>query len=260
MDKSLKFILFNSTLAFVSAFIITTVIHEGGHFVSYFLFGAKPTLYHNYVQTLAQQLSLNVKVISGLAGPFSSLFQGIIFGLLVTGLQKSNARYLLYLWLSLLGFINFFGYLVMTPLSTAGDTGQVAELLHLGYPIRIIIAITGFILLIFAVMKMGKYFSIFIPNESARKSKAKYVYHVMFFPIIIGSLFNTLLAFPVVSVLSIVYPATSPYVIMSSFSVILKSTPQQSTRSEIETGIMKWLVLLVLCALILNRLLTLGVG
>jgi hypothetical protein len=205
-------------------------------------------------------LSLHVKVISALAGPLSSLFQGIIFGLLITRQQKNNARHLLYLWLGLLGFVNFFGYLVMTPLSTAGDTGQVAELLNIAYPIRIIIAFAGFVLLLFVVIKIGKNFSIFIPEETNGKSKAKYVYHVMFFPIIIGSLFNTLLAFPVVSVLSIVYPATSPYVIMSSFSFILKSTSQQSTRSEIETGVMKGLIFLALGAIIVNRLMTLGVG
>ena len=260
MDKSYKNILINSTLAFIAAFIFTTFIHEFGHFISYSMFGANPTLFHNYVQTPDQILSLHVKVISALAGPIFSLLQGFVFVIIVYKNHKNSAAHLFYLWVALLGFVNFFGYLLMTPLSTAGDTGKVAGLLSIDYSVRIMIAIVGFALLIWIILKIGRNFSNFIPEQHNLKKKAKYVYHIMFFPIMIGGLVNTLLAFPVVAILSIIYPATSSYVIMSSFGSILKASNQQAISSEIEDKINKSLILLTIFAIIFNRLLTLGVG
>ncbi len=260
MSKSLKYVLINSTMAFVSAFIFTTFIHEFGHYISYFVFGANPILFHNHVQTPEQQISIHAKIISALAGPVSSLLQGIVLGFIVSKKRKNTASYLFYLWLSLLGFVNFFGYLVMTPLSTVGDTGKVAELLNIDYSVRIVTAVVGFVLLILIIFKIGKNFSTFIPAEPELKQRTKYVYHIMFFPILIGSILNTLLAFPVVAFLSVIYPATSSYVIMSSFGSILKNSNPQPTRPEFEDKIMKSFALLLLSAIILNRLLTMGVG
>lgn len=173
MTRSLKYVLINSTFAFVSAFFISTGVHELGHFISYLIFGANPTLYHNYVYTPDQQLSMHVSIISALAGPLSSLLQGIIFGAVVSRGGEGKIFHLLYLWLSLLGFINFVGYLMMTPLSTAGDTGKVAELLQVGYVYRILTAAAGFAILIFVILKIGKNFSNFIPaehNDNMRKN------------------------------------------------------------------------------------------
>ncbi len=260
MDKSFRNILINSTLVFISAFIITTINHEFGHYISYIIFGANPTLFHNFVQTPDQTLSLYVKVVSALAGPVISLFQGIVFGMIVSKGLKNTVNHLFFLWISLLGYVNFFGYLVMTPLSTVGDTGKVAELLNISYSIRILIAVVGFAILIWLILKIGKNFSNFIPAELDMKRKAKYVYTIMFFPIMIGSVVNMILAFPVVAFLSIIYPLTSSYVIMSSFGSILKNSDPQPTKPEFENRIMKSVVLLLLCAIILNRLLTIGVG
>jgi hypothetical protein len=247
-------------MAFVSAFILTTIIHELGHYLSYLVFGADPTLFHNYVQIADQPLPIYVKIISALAGPFISLLQAIFFGILVTQNRKNTTTYLVFIWLSLLGFVNFFGYLIMTPLSTVGDTGKVAELLHLAYSLRIATAVVGFILLIGIILKVGKYFSNFIPGDQNAKQRAIYVYRIMFFPIMIGSLFNTLLAFPAVALLSVIYPATSPYVIMVSFGSILKISSPNSAEPLFASHAMKPLAVLFLAAIILNRLLTLGVG
>jgi len=260
METSFRNIFINSTLAFVSAFIFTTFIHEFGHYVSYWLFGADPTLFHNYVQTPDQPLTIPVRVISALAGPVVSLVQGIVFGLVVSRREKNTGSHLFFLWLSLLGFVSFFGYLVVTPLSTTGDTGMVAELLNIDYTIRVLIAVLGMIVLLWTILKTAKTFSRFIPVQHDLKMRAKYVYHLMFFPIIIGSVVNTLLAFPVVSFLSILYPAMSPYVIMSSFSVILKTSNSKMSSPECEKHIKQSLLFLALCAILLNRLLTFGIG
>ncbi len=260
MSKPLINILLNSTMAFVSAFIFTTFFHEFGHYLSYSVFGENPTLFHNYVQTPGQQLGIGAKLVSALAGPVSSLMQGIVLALVVYKKQENTARNLFYLWLSLLGFVNFFGYLVMTPFSTVGDTGKAAELMRLDHSVRSVIAFVGLVLAIWVIRKVGKNFSVFIPADCGAKLRTKYVYHIMFFPIMIGSILNTLLAFPVAALLSVIYPATSSYVIMSSFDAILKNASPQPTKPEFEDRLMKSVMLLLLSAILLNRLLTTGVG
>jgi len=259
MNKSFRNILINSSLAFVSAFIITTFIHELSHYLSHLMFGADPTLFHNYVQTVDKPTSITANVVSALAGPVMSLVQGIFFAFLFLRKKNNSAINLLLLWISLLGYVNFFGYLVMTPFFTSGDTGKAAELLNLEYYIRFSIAIIGFVLLIWVISKTGKNFSNFISEDRDLKKRSKYVYHVMFFPIIIGSIVNSILAFPAMVLLSVIYPATSSYVIMSSFGVILKNSNSMN-KSEIEEKINSSLFLIFVCSIILNRLLTFGVG
>ncbi|MBN2365225.1 MAG: hypothetical protein EH225_04270 [Calditrichaeota bacterium] len=260
MEKPLKNTLVNSTLAFISAFFITTFIHESGHFISYIIFGADPVLYHNYVQTDDLQISKMAKIVSALAGPVISLFQGIVFALLVSIKRKNTVFYLFFLWLSLLGFVNFFGYLIMTPFSTTGDTGKAAEILEIAYLYRILIAFAGFGILIFINLKIGKYFSNFIPADLSMNMKNKYVYHIMFFPIIIGSIFKTIFAFPAPAVLSVIYPATSSYVIMISFGIILKSDGIRTEGSEIQGKIFNSMIFLSVFVILVNRLLTMGLG
>lgn len=254
-----RYILLNSTLCFVAAFLLTTFLHELGHFVAYALAGAEPILHHNFVSTPGQDLSVTARVLAALAGPATSLVQGLALAFVVHKRRGNSGLDLLFVWMSLTGIINFFGYLMMTPLSTAGDTGRVAELLQVAYPFRIGIALMGLVLVILAVLRLGRRFSDFIPvdGEDARQP---YVYRVMFVPILIGSVINSLLSFPIVTLLSVIYPATSSFVIMSCFGVILKAPASPLTPSEIEEGIPRAILAAAVAAIGLNRLLTLGLS
>lgn len=258
--NSFKYIFINSILAFVSAFILTTIIHESGHFISYYLFDAQPILYHNYVQTPDQHLSMHIIIISALAGPVISLIQGIIFAMIVARKPDNSAKDLVFLWLSLVGFINFFGYLMLTPISTKGDTGKVAEILQLPYLYRIILAVLGVAVLVFIVIKIGRYFSNFIPNEIELSKKGKYVNALVLFPILAGSMVNVLLAFPIPVILSVIYPATSSYVILCSYGLILRTENVLPQESKIEKKISKFLTIVTLIAVLLNRVLPVGSG
>ena len=261
MDKSLRNLLINSTLAFIAAFFITTIVHESGHFIAYYIYGADPVLYHNHVSIPDQNLSIHVSAIAAMAGPIASLLQGIFFSIVVTNKGEDDKVFnLCFLWLSLLGFVNFFGYLMLTPLSTAGDTGKFAELLNLDYLYRILIAIMAIIVLILIILKLGKNFGNFIPVEKDMIIKKKYVYRVMFYPILIGSVVNSIFAFPIPVFLSIFYPATSSFVIMSSFGVILRSPGTQKSTVEATKKIDKSIILLTISLIIINRLLTMGLG
>ena len=91
--------------------------------------------------------------------------------------------------------------------------------------------------------------------------KNKYVNHILLYPIIAGSVINSILSFPVVTMLSVIYPATSSWVIMCSYGVILKTTNNISGGSSIvEEKVSLFLVILLVCAVFVNRLLTMGIG
>ncbi|MEJ2637283.1 MAG: hypothetical protein P8184_18605 [Calditrichia bacterium] len=257
MHRSRRMLFINSTLAFVTAFFLTTFIHEGGHFIAYLLSGAHPVMYHNYVQTPAQ-LSTGVEVIGSLAGPLISLLQGIVFGLIVYRKPGNSAGDLLMLWLSLLGFINFFGYLLLTPLSTVGDTGKAAELLQIGYPWRILTAAVGISVLIILVIRTGKYFTNFIPPERDLAAKKGYINSVLFFPILAGSVVNVAFAFPVPAALSVIYPATSSFAIMMAFGTVLRTAPMVNSGSKTGKRVSGMLLVMLPACIIINRLLTLG--
>ena len=260
MNISLRNTLVNSSLSFVAAFFLTTFIHEFGHFISYLIGGSHPVLYHNYVSAPDEELDIHFRIISALAGPVISLLQGIISSYIVIIRNKNKISSLFYLWLSLLGFVNFFGYLMMTPLSSVGDTGKAAEMLQIGSIYRILIAIAGFLILIWIIIRTGKNFSYFIPEGKNIQERRKYVYCIMFFPIIIGSLVKSLFAFPIPALISIFYTATSSFVIMISFSTILKNPIPQTGKMPVQEKISIPMVVLVLIMFIVNRLLTLGVG
>ena len=116
----------HSVLIFVSAFVSNTLIHEGAHAVVAKVAGLHPVLHHNYVSTPDKEsASTLVKILIPAAGPLMSLLQGIIFLIVLRRTDQKSLLTLFYLWLSVMGFINFVGYLMLTPVVPYGDTGRV---------------------------------------------------------------------------------------------------------------------------------------
>ena len=249
----------NSTIAFVTAFLLTTLIHEGGHFIAYLILNANPTMYHNYVQVTDQTLSNQIRIIAALAGPVISLIQGIVLFIWLKEKMKNNDYNLLGLWLCLFGFINFFGYLMLTPLSTEGDTGKVAQLLSIPFVYKTLISVFGLAAVIFVVQKTGRWFARFIPDNTEISIRRKYINMLVLFPILTGSVINSVLAFPLPSILSIIYPATSSYVILSSYGRILKTRYGTSGPSILENKISQRLVIFLLAMLFLRFIFSTGI-
>ena len=258
MKTELKYVFANSVMAFVAAFLLTTLVHESGHFISYLVFNAQPVLHHNYVLADGSDLSVMAKSISAMAGPVISLLQGILFLLIVRNRQSHSAKDFFYLWLGFLGLINFFGYLMLTPLSGVGDTGKVAQLLHIPFAIQVIISVAGLTTLIIIIFKNGKLFGDFIPRTSDLKERGKFVNAVLLFPVMIGSLINALLAFPVQVILSVIYPATSSYVVLWAYGKVLKPETQATTQSEMAGRYSLFLLGTLVVMVLINRLLIFG--
>jgi len=254
------FLLINSILVIVFAFLLTTLIHEFGHFLFYTFFKAGPELHHNYVSIPDIELSKYKLIAAALAGPLFSFIQGYTFLFLSRKRSNNSIPDLFILWLGIFGMINFFGYIMMTPLSTAGDTGKVAELLNIPYSIRILIAIIGLAILILIILNTKKQFSCFIPQTTSKKERGKYIYMILFIPIIIGSIINALFSFPVQVFLSVIYPLTSSYVVMIVFGKVLNYNQgiQLAKENPLLNKIPFSIIIPVLVVVILNRLLVYG--
>jgi len=256
----LKILFVNSLAGFVAAFLFTTFIHESGHFIAYLLSGAHPVLYHNHVRVDEPEFGTAVRIIAAMAGPVISLVQGICLGLIVVRRRSNSPQDLLLLWLCLLGLVNFFGYLMLTPISTVGDTGKAAALIGLPVIYRILISIAGIAILILLVIRLGRYFSRFIPAVGDLRQKRRYIKVLVIYPILAGSVINVLLALPVPVMLSVIYPATSSFVILSAYGSIIRTADSPAAASVPELKISRLLVLLLLAGIVVNRLLTLGLG
>ncbi len=211
--KENKIIIINSTVLYIIAFLLTTIIHEFGHAVTGLLNDSKPILHNNYVDYLAiNQLSTFRKISISLAGPLVSLIQGLLIGLLYLRIKKQTLCKLFLLWFSILGFSNFFGYLMTGPIFQAGDIGKVFSLMNVPIAAQIIIAVIGAAVLIYIAYKLTIPFLQFSYKKewtADPKSKKNFSFNIIILPWIIGSVIVTILYFPVIAVVSIIYPITS---------------------------------------------------
>jgi hypothetical protein len=259
MNNKIKLNLFiNSTSSFIAVFNLVTIFHELGHWIAYKLTGFSPILYHNAVKSNAKNITDKQEIICLAAGPLAGLLIGILAFFIMKKRNKNHFLDLILLWTSLLGFINFFGYLSLTPLSINGDTGKIAEILSLSITIKWFIAIISFLLLWFLIIKTGKKFASFIPNVE-KKEKSSFVAYIIALPLVVGSLINTIFAMPVEYSISLIYPATSSFFIFASWKEILR-TEYKDKISIVQKKISVHIILFLIIILTINRLLTTGIG
>ena len=206
-------IVVNSTILYVIAFLLTTVFHEYGHAITGLINGSQPVLHHNYVEHLSiSGLSGSKRVMIALAGPLTSLLQGVLIGLVYLKSKKDRLLRLFWLWLSVLGFSNFFGYLMTGPLFQEGDIGKVFLLLRLPIYLQILIAVIGMAILFFIAFKITRPFLKFSyqPEWLADPvSRKDFAFKIIILPWIMGALIVSILYLPVIALISIIYPFSS---------------------------------------------------
>ncbi|WP_299668159.1 hypothetical protein [uncultured Polaribacter sp.] len=205
----------NSTLLYIIAFLLTTIIHEFMHAFTGWSFDSNPVLHHNYVEHFSiEHLATNQKALIALAGPVISLIQGILSSLAYLRIRGKSHKliHLFLLWFSVLGFFNFLGYLTTGFLFHKGDIGKVYNLLNIPLWIQIFLAIIAALLLVYVAFKMtAPYLRLSYKHAWLKDGKAKmnFSFHVLFLPWLIGSLIITVLYLPVIALISIIYPIMS---------------------------------------------------
>lgn len=205
----------NSTILYVTAFLLTTMIHEFLHAIAGSFSGSNPIIHHNYVEHLSiEQLSIKQKFLIALAGPLISLTQGILSYIAYFNIREKSHKliHLFLLWFSVLGFFNFLGYLMTGFLFKNGDIGKVYTITNTPFWIQIVLAIIAASLLIFIAYKMTTPYLRFSYNKEwveNGKSRKNFSMHILFLPWVIGSVIITILYLPVIALISIIYPIMS---------------------------------------------------
>jgi hypothetical protein len=258
-------LILNSTILFVIASTLEMTLHELAHFVAAFAVGSKGSiLYHNYVTNNNEdQVSLSQTIIIKAAGPIVSLFIGIVFHWICKNQTTRNLNFLFNLYMSVFGYIGFFGYLMIAPIFEYGDTGYIFNALAFPSWLIIVLAVLGLIILYLMMRYLVRFFVEIIPGEWIKddKQRKKFIHSLIFYPLLIGIAITTLLNLPAPTTASLIAPAFSPFTIMWVYGEALsKQYPTFTTylnNGEIMQRSYKWQLLFVLIVFI-NRLLVEG--
>lgn len=259
-----KYIILNSTMLFVITTLWQQTLHELAHFVAAIYFhSSEISLHHNYVQHDMSALSLPARLTIAAAGPLFSLLIGIVFQLICSAYLKRNLLFLFYLFMSVFGYINFGGYLLIAPIFTGGDTGFVFH--ELGFPLWLTItfAIGGAVFLFFAMKMLSKYFVEMATAEIMidKSARRQFINSLVKYPLYIGICITSLLNLPVVVFLSLCYPLFSPFSLFWGFGYLL-ATPYPTTNANKEfeklTTLSPMLIVAFIVTVIINRLLVYG--
>lgn len=260
-----KNILVNSTLLFVIATLWQQSLHESGHFVSAILLHATDiSMHHNYVRHDTSTIPMSSQLLIASAEPLMSLFIGILFQLICRFFSKRNLLFLFFLFMSVFGYINFGGYLLISPFFKGGDTGFV--FLQLGFPIwlTILFAIGGAVFLFYSMKMLCRYF-VEMANAEIINDKVKrrlFINSLVKYPIYFGVVVTTLLNLPVVTLLSLIYPLFSPCTLFWGFGYMME-TPYPVTNANREMNKLNTLSPIVIIGFVLtvicNRFLVHGI-
>jgi uncharacterized membrane protein len=256
-------LLLHSVLIFVLSFILNTIIHEGAHAIMAKVCGLNPVLHHNYVSTPEREDATQlVKILIPAAGPLMSLLQGIIFLFLLRNRNQKSLNTLFFLWMSVMGFINFGGYLMLTPLVPYGDTGKVFTLLNSPQWLKWVVCLLGLAGLMKLILSLAPDFEAHVPaNErDQRYVPGKLANLLIAFPVLAGCVVTSLLSLPVPTFISIVYPATSPFITFMIYGELRRKKDQLLGKAVYPDTISIPLAAFTVLAIVISRLLVSGVS
>jgi len=219
-----KNIIINSSLLFIISSVFMTNLHELGHFITAIVVKAENVrLFHNYVTYDSDLLPLHFKILITAAGPIVSLLVGLLFHMVCANYKQRNLLFLFYLYMTVFGYISFFGYLMVSPFFIEGDTGYIFNELGFSFWLTLLISFTGIASIFFILKKLSKYFAEMgtkevLGNADLRKQFAN---SLILYPLFIGIISTTLLNLPVPVFLSLLYPLFSPLAIMFCYGNLL---------------------------------------
>lgn len=254
----------NGVIAYVLAFLLTTIIHEMGHWIAGIISGTNPRIHHNYVEHLNYNISNNSKSFIALAGPFLSLLQGF-YGSWRYSVRDKDTRYSLFLiWFSVLGFNNVLGYFMMGPLFQVGDIGKFYQLNDVPIYVQIILCVIAAVGLLFVANRMTKPFLRFCYDAElliTPKTRKRFSFTILMLPWMIGSVIVTLLNLPIIARVSIIYPVMSGFVFIYPWQNSATVTNIMPTRNKAITRF--WVggfILLLLLVFVFKFVLPVGIG
>lgn len=257
----MKNVVLNSILVFIAAYLLSIILHELAHFIMAVSLGYDATLFHNRVTYDGRDNTLHEVLIAG-SGPLYSLVQGIV-SLFLLRRMSASATSLFVLWFSVIGFISFFGYLMIAPFIPFGDTERVFNLLEFPFFLQIIIAIIAVITITIILMRFVTSFEQFvsIQFQTIKETRFKWANSLILIPLIVGIIVITILQFPIPHFASILATTCAPFSIMATYGSMLgRRDPinTSSSKPHLHEKVSVLLIILLIVSIVLNRLLVQG--
>jgi len=261
----LKYLILNATILIIVTAILVMTLHEFGHYFAAISVHAKGiSIHHNYVSNIDEGLPLkSILFIKG-AGPLVSLLIGIVFHVLCSRQKNRNLTFLFLLYMAAFGYIGFFGYLMIAPIFTGGDTGYICAALNFPIKLTIGIAISAGLILYVLIRTLTKYFVEMGSTEILEKKNTRisFVHAILLLPVLFGMPFTTLLNLPVISLISLISPICSPFTFLWDYGNALHKNYHSEIRNSHFNRLNKLngvLIILLVITIIYNRLMVKGI-
>lgn len=260
-----KNISINSTMLFVIASILAMTLHESGHFFASILVHAQQiSIHHNYTSNSSVGLSMVSTIIIKVTGPLISLIIGVLFHFICSRLEKRNLFFLFLTYMSVFGYIGFFGYLIIAPFTPGGDTGYIFYSLGFPFWIMIVLAVFGAFVLYYLINRLMKYFVEMGSKEIIENGadRVKFIRSLMLVPLLLGIIITTVLNLPVPVIISLIAPVCGSLTILFEYDNAIKKDYSLKYANKEFGQFNKLNFLLIgffLLIIILNRLLVYGI-
>lgn len=137
-------VLLQSTTALTTMSIVSITVHEIAHLVADLLHGTGATLLPNSVEAVDAR-PLDEQAVIAIAGPVASVVLGLVVYLLHRRMADGYGR-LLVMWLGLTSAQIGFGYFLVAPFLSAGDTGKAFAIWAVptaGYVLATVVGVVG---------------------------------------------------------------------------------------------------------------------
>jgi hypothetical protein len=261
----LKYVTLNSTILFIVACILEMTLHEFGHFFAAIIVHAKGiSIHHNYVSNIDEGMPLNSLLIIKGAGPLVSLIVGIVFNFICSIQKKRDLGFLFELYMSVFGYIGFFGYLIIAPVFTGGDTGYICWTLKFPPWLTIGIAVSGALILYLLIRNLMPYFVEMGSKEilERKESRMLFVRSLLFLPVLFGIPCTTVLNLPIVALISLIAPVFSPFTLLWDYGNALQKKYDLIITNENFNDLNRrnfGLIILLVLTILYNRMLVNGI-
>lgn len=225
MQPDTRRLALTAILLYIAAYLLTIVLHEVAHAVMALALGDHPFLYNTSVQNTSRQLSNTAHVLIAATGPVFSLLQGATLLLLVRRNQSTSPSALFWLFMSVFGLINFFGYLMLAPLAKGADTGQIVARLHVPAAVQWAVAAGSLGCLMLLISSTARLFLRQLPAalQADPAAKTSGMRALLLWPWLVGSVVLVLLALPAPHPAVVANMFASPMVLSRAYRRALAS-------------------------------------
>jgi len=215
---------FVSTMLFISSFICSTIIHESGHAFFVRINDIAGIWYHNRVDYNYQQLSSGSNALICAGGSLATLLQFLVLYPMALRYRGENRllRILLY-WLTFWSVVQFLGYFVIGIFPIWNDISGIYMIYDVPMTVRVLVAVGSVLSFKILLTRLSVVLTEAIPAQSfGTKDRRIGLVYVML-PAVLSTGVITVINFPIVHVMSLMYPLSIPLFVLSTYFRIINA-------------------------------------